>query len=65
MPREAREQTLNALRCAAAVREDAGRVWPGGVPAAKSVVLPVGAAQKVQEDTLHALLGFPEESLEA
>jgi len=67
MPREAREQTLNALRCAAAVREDAGRVWPGGVPLAKSVTRPIGAAAAVDEDTLHALLGFPdaEDPLEA
>ena len=68
MPREKRDQTLNALRCAAAVREDAGKVWPGGVPLAESEKLGMqhlGAAPAVDDETLHALLGFPDDALEA
>jgi hypothetical protein len=55
------EQTRRALHVAAAIREDAGKCWPGGVPVNSHAMTPA----RVDADTLHALLGFPEDALEA
>ena len=68
-----RERTARALRVAAAVREDAGKCWPGGVPLAglrpDAGAVPGrrredwAATDPVEADEgLRALLGFPTEA---
>ena len=60
-------QTERALKRAAEIREeDAGKVWPGGVPvgevtAAADVAAVAATPAAVDRATLDALLGFPDE----